>query len=41
MGDNRTYSKDSRTDEIGFVDASDVVGRAIFRIWPFSRAGTL
>ena len=41
MGDNRTYSKDSRTDEIGFVDASDIVGRAIFRIWPFSRAGTL
>lgn len=41
MGDNRTYSKDSRTAEIGFVDASDIVGRAIFRIWPFSSAGML
>lgn len=41
MGDNRTYSKDSRTAEIGFVDASDIVGRAIFRIWPFGSAGAL
>lgn len=41
MGDNRTYSKDSRTAEIGFVEASDIVGRAVFRIWPFGSAGAL
>ena len=41
MGDNRTYSKDSRTAEIGFVEISDIVGRAVFRIWPFGSAGAL
>jgi len=39
LGDNRTNSKDGRV--FGPIDKSLVVGRAIFRIWPFSRAGGL
>ena len=35
MGDNRGSSKDSRT--FGPVDESFIVGRVIFRGWPFDR----
>lgn len=34
MGDNRPYSSDSR--EWGFLDKSEVVGRSIIRIFPFT-----
>jgi signal peptidase I len=33
MGDNRSYSKDSRA--IGYIKYSDIVGRAEFVIWPY------
>lgn len=36
MGDNRSSSKDSRMDEIGFVSEKDVVGRAVMRVWPLN-----
>ncbi len=39
MGDNRLVSKDSRMDEIGMVLEKDIVGKAIFRIGPFSSFG--
>ncbi|MEO6991600.1 MAG: signal peptidase I [Candidatus Baltobacteraceae bacterium] len=39
LGDNRANSDDSRA--WGFVAKADVVGRAMFAIWPFSRAGSL
>ncbi|PIT94109.1 signal peptidase I [Candidatus Falkowbacteria bacterium CG10_big_fil_rev_8_21_14_0_10_43_11] len=38
LGDNRNYSKDSRS--FGPVKRSFVVGRVLFRGWPFSRVGT-
>ncbi|HIW73497.1 MAG TPA: signal peptidase I [Firmicutes bacterium] len=42
MGDNREHSKDSRNmAEIGFVRESDLVGRAVFRFFPLSRARVL
>ncbi len=41
MGDNRSISKDSRDQEIGMVPETDVVGKAIFRIWPPRSFGTL
>lgn len=41
MGDNRSYSHDSREDDIGFVDMSELRGKAIFRIYPFGDIGTL
>lgn len=39
MGDNRNHSKDSRY--FGLQPANRVVGRAIYRIFPLSRMGTL
>ena len=39
MGDNRNLSLDSRY--WGFADEDRVIGRAVFRIWPPNRIGTL
>ncbi len=39
MGDNRNHSSDSRSDLIGFVDEKSVIGKVIFRIYPFDRIG--
>lgn len=41
MGDNRSISHDSRTADIGFVDKRDIIGKAIFRIWPLNKIGLL
>jgi signal peptidase I len=37
MGDHRSRSSDSRV--FGMVHQDNVVGKAVFRIWPFSRFG--
>lgn len=39
MGDNRSQSSDSRV--FGPVPLDDVVGEAVFRIWPLDRLGRL
>lgn len=39
MGDHRLTSVDSRMTEIGCVAQEQVVGKIIFRIWPFKRFG--
>ncbi len=41
MGDNRNHSTDSRAESVGFVDKSDIMGKAVFRIWPFNKLGAL
>jgi signal peptidase I len=41
MGDNRNNSTDSRSDQIGEVCASDVIGRAWLRYWPINTLGIL
>ena len=40
LGDNRPNSSDSRFG-LGFVDKDDVVGRAMFVLWPLDHAGGL
>ena len=37
MGDNRNHSADSRTSDIGLIDERCIVGKALLRIFPFSR----
>lgn len=39
MGDNRPHSRDSRSDTVGFVNRGNIVGKAVFRIWPLSKIG--
>ena len=41
MGDNRNHSADSRLKEIGFVPEEFIVGKAVFRLLPFSKMGGL
>ena len=40
-GDNRLVSLDSRSDSVGFVDEDRLVGKAIFRLFPFDQIGGL
>jgi signal peptidase I len=39
LGDNREISKDSRS--FGFIDHSQVEGKAVFKFWPFNEIGVI
>ena len=39
MGDHRATSVDSRNTAVGCVAEEQVVGRIVFRVWPFDRLG--
>lgn len=39
MGDNRNISMDSRHPDIGLVPEENVVGKVIFRVYPFGKFG--
>lgn len=41
LGDNRQDSFDSRFEEVGVVELSQIEGKAILRIWPLNRFGTI
>lgn len=41
MGDNRQNSHDSRNADVGFISNDAVMGKAVFRIWPFSKVGLI
>ena len=39
MGDNRMVSIDSRNTSIGCVSEEQIVGKIVYRVWPFSQIG--
>lgn len=41
MGDHRSTSVDSRHTEIGCISEEQIVGKIVFRVWPFSDFGTM
>ncbi len=41
MGDNRNHSGDSRSAYVGTVDERCVVGKALFRVFPFDSIGSV
>lgn len=40
MGDNRENSLDSRSEQIGFIDEREILGKAVFLMWPGDKQGT-
>ncbi|MGP1442262.1 MAG: signal peptidase I [Anaerovoracaceae bacterium] len=41
LGDNRAVSIDSRSEMVGFVDEGRLIGKAVFRLFPFDKIGGL
>ena len=39
LGDNRTVSEDSRYKDVGMIDKRNILGKAVFKIFPFSEMG--
>ena len=39
LGDNRNHSQDSRWSDVGNVSRDDIIGKVIFRIYPFNKIG--
>ncbi len=41
MGDHRATSVDSRSTAVGCIAEEQIVGKIVFRVWPFSKFGEL
>ena len=41
MGDNRQNSIDSRDGSVGFISTERILGKAVFRLYPFDKIGVL
>ena len=41
MGDNRAVSIDSRNTAVGCVAEEQIVGKIVFRVWPFKEIGAI
>ncbi|MGN1111854.1 MAG: signal peptidase I [Acutalibacteraceae bacterium] len=39
MGDNRNHSLDSRSQQVGIINETDIIGKAQLIWWPFNRFG--
>jgi len=39
LGDNRSSSRDGR--DMGLIDQGEIIGKAIFRIWPLYKIGII
>lgn len=39
LSDDRTESTDSRNSEIGSISEDDIIGKIVFRVWPFNNFG--
>ncbi|MBR6599998.1 MAG: signal peptidase I, partial [Oscillospiraceae bacterium] len=41
MGDHRLTSVDSRTTVVGCIAEEYIIGKVIFRMWPWEKIGTI
>ena len=41
MGDHRSTSQDSRNTAVGCIAEEQIVGRIVFRVWPFDKIGKI
>ncbi len=41
LGDNRSISLDSRTQAVGFIDTNQILGKALYRVYPFEKIGSI
>lgn len=41
LGDNRNHSQDSRWSDVGNVSRDDIIGKVVFRIYPFKKIGRI
>lgn len=41
LGDNRSISLDSRTESVGFVDNEQILGKALYRVFPMDKIGSI
>lgn len=39
LGDNRAVSEDSRYQDVGMIDERNILGKAVFHLFPFQRLG--
>ena len=39
LGDNRAVSEDSRYQDVGMVDTRNILGKAVFHLFPFQNIG--
>lgn len=41
LGDNRNFSKDSRSSDVGFVKLNLLEGKVVIRLYPFNKMGRI
>ena len=41
LSDERDKTTDSRNEDIGLIKKDNVIGKVIFRVWPFKKLGAI